>query len=175
MIAPAAFAPAAAGTRGVLAIEGGRPVRKRYLPYGHQWVLEQDIEAVAEVLRGNWLTQGPKVAELETAVAEAAGAAFGVAVANGTAALHCAVAAAGIGPGDEVITSPLTFVASANAALYTGAEVRFADVDPRTGNIDPAAVERAITPKTRAIIAVDFAGHPCDWQRLSRLALASGG
>lgn len=154
-----------------LAIEGGRPIRNTYLPYGRQSVSDQDIEAVAGVLRGDWLTQGPKVAELERAVAEAAGAGYGVAVANGTAALHAAVVAAGVGAGDEVITSPLTFVASANAALYAGAQVRFADVDPRTGNIDPEAVERAITPKTRAVVAVDFAGHPCDWDRLSRLAL----
>ena len=174
MITQAVSAAPAAGTGGALAIEGGRPVRDRYLPYGRQWVSERDIEAVAEVLRADWLTQGPKVAELERAVAEAAGAAFGVAVANGTAALHCAVVAAGIGPGDEVITSPLTFAASANAVLYAGAEVRFADVDPRTGNLDPEAVELAITSKTRAIIAVDFAGHPCDWDRLARLAVARG-
>jgi UDP-4-amino-4,6-dideoxy-N-acetyl-beta-L-altrosamine transaminase len=174
MIAEAASPMRTVGAGEALAIEGGRPVRDSYLPYGRQWVSEQDIDAVAAVLRGDWLTQGPKVAELERAVAEATGAAYGVAVANGTAALHTAIAAAGVGPGDEVITSPLTFVASANAALYVGAEARFADIDPRTGNIDPEAVERAITPRTRAIVGVDFAGHPCDWERLSRLALAHG-
>lgn len=174
MIAEAASPIRAIGRSPALAIEGGRPVRDSYLPYGRHSIAGQDIEAVASVLRGGWLTQGPKVAELERAVAEATGAAYGVAVANGTAALHTAIVAAGVGPGDEVITTPLTFVASANAALYAGAEVRFADIDPRTGNIDPEAVERAITPKTRAIVAVDFAGHPCDWERLLRLALAHG-
>lgn len=174
MIAEAVFHSRSGTSSEPLAIEGGRPVRSAYLPYGRQSVSQQDIDAVAGVLRGDWLTQGPKVAELERAVAEAAGAGYGVAVANGTAALHTAIAAAGVGPGDEVITSPLTFVASANAALYAGAEARFADIDPRTGNIDPGAVEGAITPKTRAIVAVDFAGHPCAWERLSRLALFHG-
>lgn len=142
-----------------LAINGGKPVRETKLFYGRQWVDEDDIQAVASVLRSDFLTCGPRVAELEQRLADYTGAKYAVSVANGTAALHCACIAAGIGPGDEVITTPLTFAASANCALYCGARPVFADVDPDTYSIDPTSVEARITPKTRALVAVDFTGQ----------------
>ncbi len=122
------------------ALLGGRPVRERMLPYGRHEVDEADVQAVVEVLRGDWLTNGPTVARFEGAFAEVVGARFAVAFSSGTAALHAAAYVAGIGPGDEVITSPLTFLASANCILYCGGTPVFADVDPDTLNLDPAAV-----------------------------------
>lgn len=142
-----------------LAIEGGYPVRGGKIYYGRQWIGEDDIRAVEEVLRSDYITCGPKVDEFEQELARYAGAKYAVAVSNGTAALHCACIAAGIGPGDEVITTPLTFAASANCALYCGARPVFADVDPHTYNIDPASVRAHITEKTKAIVAVDFTGQ----------------
>jgi perosamine synthetase len=156
------------------AIEGGEPVRKQILPYGRQTVDDADIQAVVEVLRGDWLTTGPAVAAFEQAVAAYCGAAQGVAVSSGTAALHAACHAAGIGQGDEVIVPPITFAATANAVLYCGGTPVFADVAPDTLNISPAAVEAAITPQTKAIIAVDFAGHPADYEALQALTLKHG-
>ena len=141
-----------------------------YIPYAKQWIDEDDIQAVVDVLRGDFLTTGPAVAQFGEAVAEVAGTKYGVAICNGTAALHAAVAAAGIGPGDEVITSPITFAASANCALYVGATPVFADIDPRTYNIDPDDVERKITSRTKAIIPVHFTGQPCDMDRLREIA-----
>lgn len=142
-----------------LAIEGGYPVRGGKIYYGRQWIGEDDIRAVEEVLRSDYITCGPKVDEFEQELARYTGAKYAVAVANGTAALHCACIAAGIGPGDEVITTPLTFAASANCAFYCGARPVFADVDPHTYNIDPASVRAHITDKTKAIVAVDFTGQ----------------
>lgn len=142
-----------------LAIEGGYPVRGGKIYYGRQWIGEDDIRAVEEVLRSDYITCGPKVDEFEQELAHYTGAKYAVAVSNGTAALHCACIAAGIGPGDEVITTPLTFAASANCALYCGARPVFADVDPDTYNIDPASVRAHITEKTKAIVAVDFTGQ----------------
>lgn len=142
-----------------LAIEGGYPVRGGKIYYGRQWIGEDDIRAVEEVLRSDYITCGPKVDEFEQELARYTGAKYAVAVSNGTAALHCACLAAGIGPGDEVITTPLTFAASANCALYCGARPVFADVDPHTYNIDPASVRAHITNKTKAIVAVDFTGQ----------------
>lgn len=142
-----------------LAIEGGYPVRGGKIYYGRQWIGEDDIRAVEEVLRSDYITCGPKVDEFEQELAHYTGAKYAVAVSNGTAALHCACLAAGIGPGDEVITTPLTFAASANCALYCGARPVFADVDPHTYNIDPASVRAHITDKTKAIVAVDFTGQ----------------
>ncbi|WP_302199969.1 UDP-4-amino-4,6-dideoxy-N-acetyl-beta-L-altrosamine transaminase [uncultured Gemmiger sp.] len=142
-----------------LAIEGGYPVRGGKIYYGRQWIGEDDIRAVEEVLRSDYITCGPKVDEFEQELARYTGAKYAVAVSNGTAALHCACLAAGIGPGDEVITTPLTFAASANCALYCGARPVFADVDPHTYNIDPASVRTHITNKTKAIVAVDFTGQ----------------
>lgn len=142
-----------------LAINGGKPVRETKLFYGRQWVGEDDIQAVVSVLRSDFLTCGPKVTELEQRLVEYTGARYAVAVSNGTAALHCACIAAGIGPGDEVITTPLTFAASANCVLYCGARPVFADIDPETWSIDPMSVEAHITPKTKAVVAVDFTGQ----------------
>lgn len=142
-----------------LAVDGGMPVRKEKIFYGRQWIDEEDVKAVCEVLAGDFLTCGPKTGELERALAEYTGAGYAVAVSNGTAALHCACIAAGIGPGDEVITTPLTFAASANCVLYCGARPVFADVDSKTYNIDPASIESHITEKTKAVVAVDFTGQ----------------
>jgi perosamine synthetase len=153
-----------------LAIDGGEPVRQNRLPYGRQDISEADIQAVADVLRSDWLTTGPNVATFEAALCETTGAAYAVAVNSGTAALHAAMAALRIAPGDEVIVTPMTFAASANAVLYVGGTPVFADVDPETLLLDPAQVERAITPRTKAIVAVDYAGQPADYARLSELA-----
>ncbi|MBS0264663.1 MAG: UDP-4-amino-4,6-dideoxy-N-acetyl-beta-L-altrosamine transaminase [Planctomycetes bacterium] len=142
----------------------------RPLPYGRQSIDEEDIQAVVEVLRSDWLTTGPKVAEFERAFANFCGAAEAVAVSNGTAALHAMMFALGIGPTDEVIVPTLTFAATANAAVFQGARPVFADVDPETLLIDPASVESRITPQTRAIIAVDYAGQPCDYPALQAIA-----
>lgn len=142
-----------------LAINGGFPVRASKIYYGRQYVDEEDISAVAEVLRSSLITCGPKVEEMERTCAEYVGAKFAVAVSNGTAALHCACIAAGIGPGDEVITTPLTFAASANCVLYCGAKPVFADINSETYNIDPESIKKKITKNTKAIIAVDFTGQ----------------
>lgn len=142
-----------------LAIDGGLPVRKEKIFYGKQWIEEDDRRAVSEVLTSDFITCGPKVGELERALERYTGARYTVAVSNGTAALHCACLAAGIGAGDEVITTPLTFAASANCALYCGARPVFADVEPNTYNIDPKSIEAHITEKTKAVIAVDFTGQ----------------
>ncbi|MBM4370172.1 MAG: UDP-4-amino-4,6-dideoxy-N-acetyl-beta-L-altrosamine transaminase [Deltaproteobacteria bacterium] len=144
------------------------------IPYGRQSIDEDDIAAVAAALRSDWLTTGPAVAAFEEAVAVVAGAPHGVAVATGTAGLHCAVFAAGLGPGDEVIVPPITFVASANAVLYEGATPVFADVKAGSLLLDPDCVEDRITPRTRAIVGVDYAGQPCDWDRLRDLATRHG-
>ena len=142
----------------------------KFIPYAKQWIDEEDIQAVTEVLRGDYLTTGPAVGKFGEDVARVAGTKYAVAIANGTAALHAAAAVAGIGPGDEVITSPITFVASANCALYLGATPVFADIDPRTYNIDPVDVERKITSRTKAIIPVHFTGQPCDMEPLREIA-----
>jgi len=146
----------------MLAIDGGSPVRDTLLPYGRQSVDEADIQAVVEVLRSNWLTTGPKVGEFEDEFAAYVGSAHAVSFSSGTAALHGAAFTAGLKPGDEAITTPLTFAATANCILYQGATPVFADVSSDTLNIDPAQVEKKITPRTRAIIPVDYAGHPAD-------------
>ena len=145
-----------------LAIDGGTPVRKMFLPYGHQSIAEDDIRAVVETLRSDWLTTGPKVAEFEEAFAARVGAKHAVAFSSGTAALHGAAFAAGLKPGDEAITSPLTFAATANCVLYQGARPIFADVCPDTLNLDPERITERVSPKTRAILPVDYAGHPAD-------------
>lgn len=157
-----------------LALLGGAPVRAEMLPYGRHSIEEADVQAVAAALRSGWLTTGPRVAEFERAVAAAAGAAHAVAVSSGTAALHAAVAAAGIGPGDEVITSPLTFVASANAVLYRGGVPVFADVREDTLCMDPVDAEMKLTPRTRALLPVDYAGQPADLDEVARIAAARG-
>lgn len=142
-----------------LAIMGGEPIRDTKIFYGHQCVDENDISAVCEVLRGDYLTCGPNVTTMEETLKSYTGAKYAVAVSNGTAALHCACIAAGIGPGDEVITTPLTFAASANCVLYCGATPVFADIDLNTYNIDPVSIREHITDKTKAVVAVDFTGQ----------------
>ena len=142
-----------------LAIHGGAPVRSEKIFYGRQWIGEEDIKAVDDVLRSNYITCGPQVEKFERSLEAYTGAKHAVAVSNGTAALHCACLAAGIGPGDEVITSPLTFAASANCVLYCGGTPVFADVCADTYNIDPESIRAHITEKTKAVIAVDFTGQ----------------
>ena len=144
-----------------LAIDGGTPVRpaEKKIYYGRQWVTEEDVKAVSETLLSDYITTGPRVNEAEARLCEYTTAKYATLVSNGTAALHIACAAAGIGPGDEVITTPLTFMASANCALYCGAKPVFADINPRTYNIDPASIRAHITPRTKAIVAVDFTGQ----------------
>ena len=145
-----------------------------FIPYGKQWVDEEDIQAVVDVLRSDWLTTGPKVPEFEQAVADYVGAKYAVAVSSGTAALHAAMHAIGVGPGDEVILPPMTFVATANCVVFQGATPVFADVDPDTLLINPAEVESKITGRTKAIIAVDYAGQPCDYNALRNIAERHG-
>ncbi len=145
-----------------------------FLPYGKQEIGDSDVKAVVEALCSGWLTTGPRVSEFEKTFAAHCGAAEGVAVNSGTAALHCAIRALNIQPGDEVIVPAITFAASANAALYEGGVPVFADVEADTLLIDPASVAMKITPKTRAIVAVDYAGQPADYDALRELALARG-
>jgi dTDP-4-amino-4,6-dideoxygalactose transaminase len=142
------------------------------LPYGRQSISEEDVEAVAAVLRGDWLTTGPAVAAFEEAIAALGGlpGSHAVTTTSGTAALHTAYAALGVGRGDEVVTTPMTFVATASAASLLGATVVFADVEEDTALLDPAAVEAAVTERTRVIAAVDYAGHPADYDALQQIA-----
>lgn len=152
-----------------LAIYGGIPVRKEKICYGRQWIGDDDVQAVSQVLTSNFITCGPKVNELEERIAEYTQAKYAVVVSNGTAALHCACIAAGIGPGDEVITTPLTFAASANCALYCGARPVFADINPETYNISPESIEAHITEKTKAIVAVDFTGQAVEIKKIRKI------
>ena len=149
-----------------LSIYGGIPTRQTRLSYGHQYIDEADIRAVTEVLKSDFLTCGPKVTELEQALCGLTGVEHCTAVSNGTAALHVACLAAGIGQGDEVITTPITFAASANAVLYCGGIPVFADIDPNTYTISPESIERCVTEQTKAVIAVDFTGAPCDYDAI---------
>jgi dTDP-4-amino-4,6-dideoxygalactose transaminase len=139
------------------------------LPYGRQSIDDSDVEAVVAALRSDWLTTGPQVDGLEQDLADWTGGVPCVAVTSGTAALHVAYAAAGVGPGDEVVTSPMTFVATASTAIALGATVVFADVEDETVNLDPAAVQAALGPRTRAVTAVDYAGHPAEYGALRKL------
>ena len=143
---------------------------KMYIPYGRQWIEEDDIEAVVEVLKSDFLTTGPKIAEFEKKVAEYTGAKYAVAVSNGTAALHIACLAAGITKGDEVITSPITFAASANCTLYCGGKPVFADIDKDTYNISPQSIREKITEHTKAIIPVHYTGQPCEMDEIHAIA-----
>ncbi|MGN1204704.1 MAG: UDP-4-amino-4,6-dideoxy-N-acetyl-beta-L-altrosamine transaminase [Lachnospiraceae bacterium] len=156
------------------AIDGGTPVRNTKLFYGHQYIDEADIQAVEEVLRSDFLTCGPKIEELEKKLCELTGASYAVVCSNGTAALHIACQAAGVGEGDEVITTPITFAASANCALYCGARPVFADINEKTYNIDPACVEACITEHTKAVVAVDFTGQAVELDRLTTLCREKG-
>jgi len=142
----------------------------KYIPYGKHWLDKKDIEEVIKVLSSNWITQGPKIKEFEEALCKYTEAKYAVAVSSGTAGLHLACLAAGIEEGDEVITSPITFVASANCILYCRAKPVFADIQEDTVNIDPKEIKRRLTKKTKAIIPVHFAGHPCDLEEIHQIA-----
>ena len=158
----------------MLAVDGGTPVRKTLLPYGRQSIGEDDVQAVVDVLRSDWLTTGPKIGEFEEAFAARVGAKYAVSFSSGTAALHGAAFAAGLKPGDEAITTPLTFAATANCVLYQGATPVFADVSADTLNLDPEKAAARITRRTRAILPVDYAGHPADFDAILELAARHG-
>jgi perosamine synthetase len=140
------------------------------LPYGRQWVDDEDIQAVVDVLRSDFLTTGPMVAAFERGLCEASQATEAIAVNSGTAALHVAYFAAGLEAGDEIITSPMTFAATGNAALYLGAGVKFVDVEPDTGNIDARLLESALTDRTKLVVPIDFAGHPAEYDAVNAFA-----
>lgn len=156
------------------AIAGGTPVRNTKLFYGHQFIDDADIQAVVDVLKSDYLTCGPKVTELEEKLCKLTGARHAVVCSNGTAALHIAALAAGLGKDDELITTPITFAASANCALYCGAKPVFADINPKTYNIDPACVERCITDKTKVIVAVDYTGQSVELRPLKKMCEERG-
>jgi len=158
----------------VLAIHGGLPVRKTLLPYGRQSIDENDIQAVVKVLRSDWLTTGPKVGEFEEEFAAWVGAKHAVSFSSGTAALHAAAFAAGLKAGDEAVTSPMTFAATANCVLYQGATPVFADVVADTLNLDPEKAASRVTQRTKAILPVDYAGHPADLDPILQLAERHG-
>lgn len=153
-----------------LAIHGGNPIRKDYLPYGQQLINEEDIQSVVNVLKGDFLTTGPSIEQFEREIAAYTGAKYAVAFSSGTAALHGACFAAGISEGDEVITTPLTFAASANCVLYQGGKPVFVDIDPKTYNINPSQIKDKITDKTKAIIPVHFTGQPANLEDILRIA-----
>lgn len=157
-----------------LAIFGGSPVREKPISYGRQCIEQDDIDAVVETLKSDFLTCGPRITELEKQLCEITGAKYAVAVANGTAALHLAAMAAGIGEGDEVIVSPITFAASSNCVLYCGGTPVFADIDDNTYNISPASVREHITEKTKAIVAVDFTGQAVEHEELQAICKEHG-
>lgn len=156
------------------AIFGGVPVRDTKLSYGRQYIDSEDIAAVADTLNSDFLTCGPKVEAFEAELCQLTGAGYAAAVSNGTAALHVACLAAGIGPGDEVITTPITFAATANAVLYCGGTPIFADIDPETYEIDPVSIESKITHKTKAVITVDFTGQACDYDAIRAVCRKHG-
>jgi perosamine synthetase len=156
------------------ALEGGSPVRDRMLPYGRQSVNAKDIEAVVAVLQGDWLTQGPTIPSFEQAFAARLGAQHAVAFSSGTAALHAACHAAGLGTGDEAIVPAITFAATANAVLYVGAKPVFVDVDPRTGLLDPADLSRVISERTKAILPMHYGGLPADMEPIRDMARDRG-
>lgn len=151
------------------AICGGTPVRDKKLYYGHQYIDDADIQAVTEVLKSDYLTCGPKITQLEEKLCKLTGAKYAVVCSNGTAALHMACMAAGVGAGDEVITTPITFAASANCALYCGAKPVFADINDKTYNIDPARVKEVVNEKTKAVVAVDFTGQSVELDELKEI------
>src|ERR1700686_5015669 len=157
-----------------LAIHGGTPVREKLLPYGRQSLDDADVQAVVEVLKSDWLTTGPKVGEFEERFSAWVEAKHAVSFSSGTAALHAAAFAAGIGPGDEAITTPMTFCATANCVLYQGARPVFADVSADTLNLDPGEVAKKLSSRTKAMIAVDYAGHPADLDALLALTRPRG-
>jgi perosamine synthetase len=160
---------------GRLAIDGGEPVRASFLPYARQQITDDDVAAVVEALRSDWLTTGPRVRIFEEGLEAVTGARHAVAFSSGTAALHGAMDACDLAPGDEVLTTPMTFAATANAALYVGAEPRFADVHPGSLILDPEHAGAALTPRTRVLAPVDYAGQPADYDALRVIADAAPG
>ena len=138
------------------------------IPYGRQYIDEEDIKAVVDVLRGDYLTTGPYIEKFEKAFAEKVGAEYAVAVSSGTAALHLSCLAAGVGVGDEVVTTPMTFAATANCAVYVGAVPVFADIERDTASIDPQRIEEKLAEKTKAIIPVHYGGLPCDMEKIKK-------
>ena len=152
------------------AIEGGKPVREDFLPYGTQWLDDNEITEVIDSLKSNWITTGPKMRLFEKKFRNYIGSKYAVAVNSGTAALHISTSSINIKPGDEVITTPLTFVASSNCIIYRGGTPVFADIKKDTYNIDPNEIKKKITPKTKAIIPVHFAGQPCNMDEISEIA-----
>lgn len=152
-----------------LAIFGGKPVLEKKIGYGHQYIDDTDIQAVVSVLKSDYLTCGPKIDETEKKLCDITGAKHAVLMSNGTAALHAMCFAAGISAGDEVITTPITFAASANCALYCGGRPVFADINPHTYNIDPDCVERCISEKTKAVVSVDFTGQAVEIDRIREI------
>lgn len=156
------------------AICGGVPVRDKKIFYGHQYIDDADVQAVVDVLKSDYLTCGPKIGELEKKLCEVTGAKYAVVCSNGTAALHIACMAAGVGEGDEVITTPITFAASANCALYCGARPVFADINEETYNIDPKEVAAHVTERTKAVVAVDFTGQSVEEKELLEICIQNG-
>lgn len=156
------------------AVCGGTPVRDTKIYYGHQYIDDADIQAVVSVLKSDYLTCGPKIGELEKKLCEITGAKYAVVCSNGTAALHIACLAAGVSEGDEVITTPITFAASANCALYCRARPVFADINDRTYNIDPASVKAKVNAKTKAVVAVDFTGQSIEEEELLKICRENG-
>jgi len=152
------------------AIEGGTPIRDSFLPYGRQWLDENEINEVLDSLKSDWITTGPKMRKFEADFKDFIGSKYSVAVNSGTAALHISTSSIDINPGDEVITTPLTFVASANCIVYRGGTPIFADIKMDTYNIDPSEINKKITRKTKAIIPVHFAGQPCDMDEITEIA-----
>ena len=152
-----------------LAINGGKPVFDKKIGYGHQYIDDTDITAVVDVLKSDYLTCGPKITEAEAKLCEITGAKHAVLIANGTAALHATAFAAGIKPGDEVITTPITFAASANCSLYCGGTPIFADINPETYNISPDEIEKKITSRTKAVVAVDYTGQAVEIDRIREI------
>ncbi len=161
-----------------LALDGGKPIRDTWLPYGHQLIDDADINAVTQALKADFLTQGPSIKVFEDAVAEEVGVQYAVAISNGTAALHAAYYSAGIGQGDLIVTAPVTFAATSNAALYLGAKPLFADVDPNTGLIDVDSVAKLLKSTegshVKAVVGIDFGGQPCHYRELEALAASHG-
>ncbi|WP_249872144.1 UDP-4-amino-4,6-dideoxy-N-acetyl-beta-L-altrosamine transaminase [Oceanobacillus saliphilus] len=157
-----------------LALHGGTPIRDSYLPYGKQWIDDEDIKAVIDVLKSDFITTGPTITQFEKAIAEFVEAKYAVAFSSGTAALHAACFAAGIKENDEVITTSMTFAASSNCILYVGGTPVFADIDPKTYNISPQSIKSHINEKTKAIITVDFTGQPAEYDEIKSLAKEHG-
>lgn len=153
-----------------LAIDGGKPIRKDFLPYGHHLIDSDDIKAVINTLKSDFITQGPKIDEFEKIIAKYCNVHYAVAFSSGTTALHAAAFTAGIKDGDEAITTPITFAASSNCVLYLNGKIRFADIKKDTYNIDPQQIKKQITSKTKAIIPVDFTGQPCDIDEINDIA-----